>query len=215
MKKLINYFNLFTEKSFNLDVEKIKNEIANNSNLIQNNEKVYISSTIKKEINCVIDKIVELHLKKGISFTVVNDEREADVLIVDIPYIDKNILSLNKRMIDYNKMIVELHEDMIILTEEIYTNLMIMYNGQDESSQAMACDIISSTNRSDPNTIKYLVSFMENVNASLVSVFTWNRINSTSPYLMELDIFLRRFYPDKFETFEDEEINEEETNKQK
>lgn len=75
-------------------------------------------------------------------------------------------LKLGKRVVDFSDWNKEYHRDLTKLDERSYSNINQMLQSTDEQTLELAVSLMSSTNREDPTTIKYLKELTKNVNES-------------------------------------------------
>jgi len=197
-------------------------KIHSDNGIFNNGDKVFISRNALDRLLLIFYKVDDFFRNMRVSFEIVENQSDANVYvdegyqIIDFFTTVSNetirnmpgfeayspeiqyAVSKNQRIIIVNNLIKSIHKNGILITEDVFNNLMEMVDSNDPDSMNLAFDIVSGSNRDDYDTINYLIKFIKKFDQVLLEVNsrTKDSVTISSP-MYELFMYLREVYPER------------------
>ena len=197
-------------------------KIHSDNGIFNNGDKVFISRNALDRLLLIFYKVDDFFRNMRVSFEIVENQSDANVYvdegyqIIDFFTTVSNetirnmpgfeayspeiqyAVSKNQRIIIVNNLIKSIHKNGILITEDVFNNLMEMVDSNDPDSMNLAFDIVSGSNRDDYDTINYLIKFIKKFDQVLLEVNsrTKDLVTISSP-MYELFMYLREVYPER------------------
>ena len=199
--------NLFTSED--MSAQFLKDKVLNDNGLLVANDIVYCSSDVESDFKLIKDKTLEFYHQKNISIFVSAYLNGANVLIVDKQTIlsdryDPEIghaISHNQRIIMFSKFSEMIHSNLVVIDQKMYQNILKMIKSSDRDTLHLACEVMSSANRTDPESLDNIMRLCTEFEVSLFSGISKYQIKQESPHIAELFNFLENEHYEQYQRF--------------
>lgn len=152
------YFSIFLIDEMESNWHKLLNFLQTNKIPTHYEEEIDSADVV------VIDAVIFLKLSEAVAQAA--DKKTFDPNTYKYWEEYTKALNLGKRVVDFSDWNMHYHRDLTKIDAKSFANINQMLQSSDEQTLDLAVSLMSSTNREDPETIKYLKELTANVNES-------------------------------------------------